>query len=169
MIPLENCSSRNFFGLLTDIFDNFWIQVAVSLPKPAVLLPCHSRFASETVINLQRQYATAIPQRNEVPVGAQRFCNGRSGVLKSTVLSLDRGLPFPRFPPDYFTLGVCMGTLCPDWPDYSKNHISRTKRNYNILRTVPGTLWERQGALATFLGAVSGPSARKSYSSPRGV
>jgi hypothetical protein len=41
-----------------------------------------------------------------------------------------------------------------------KNHISRTKRNSNILRTAPGTLWERQGALATFLGAISGPSVR---------
>ena len=55
VIPLTNCSSHNFFGLLTDIFDHFWIPVAVSLPKPAVSLPkrpYHSRFGSETVINL---------------------------------------------------------------------------------------------------------------------
>ena len=38
VIPLKNCSSHNFFGLPTDIFDHFWIQVAVSLPKPAVTL-----------------------------------------------------------------------------------------------------------------------------------
>ena len=55
VIPLKNCSSHNFFGLLTDFFGHFWIQVAVSLPKPAVSLPklpCHSRFGSETAINL---------------------------------------------------------------------------------------------------------------------
>ena len=55
VIPLKNCSSHNFFGLLTDIFDHFWIQVAVSLPKPEVSLPkrpYHSRFGSETAINL---------------------------------------------------------------------------------------------------------------------
>ena len=33
VIPLKSCSSHNFFGLLTDIFDHSWIQVAVSLPK----------------------------------------------------------------------------------------------------------------------------------------
>ena len=38
VLPLKNCSSHNFFGLLTDFFDHFWIQVAVSLPKPAVTL-----------------------------------------------------------------------------------------------------------------------------------
>jgi hypothetical protein len=39
VIPLKNCSSHNFFGLLTDFFGHFWIQVAVSLPKPAFSLP----------------------------------------------------------------------------------------------------------------------------------
>jgi hypothetical protein len=48
VISLKNCSSHNFFGLLTDIFDHFWIQVGVSLPKR----PYHSRLGSETVINL---------------------------------------------------------------------------------------------------------------------
>ena len=55
VIPLKNCSSHNFFGLLTDFFGHFWIQVAVSLPKPAVSLPkrkYHSRFGSETAMNL---------------------------------------------------------------------------------------------------------------------
>jgi hypothetical protein len=55
VIPLKNCSSHNFFGLLTDFFYHFWIQVAVSLPKPSVSLPkrpYHSRFGSETAINL---------------------------------------------------------------------------------------------------------------------
>jgi hypothetical protein len=55
VIPLKNYCSHNFFGLLTDIFDHSWIQVAVSLPKPAVSLPkrpYHSRFGSETVIHL---------------------------------------------------------------------------------------------------------------------
>ena len=55
VIPLKNCSSHNFFGLLTDFFGHFWIQVAVSLPKPVVSLPkrqYHSRFGSETAINL---------------------------------------------------------------------------------------------------------------------
>jgi hypothetical protein len=49
VIPFKNCSSHNFFGLLTDFFGHFWIQVAVSLPKPAVSLPkrkYHSRFVS---------------------------------------------------------------------------------------------------------------------------
>ena len=46
VIPLKNCSSHNFFGLLTDIFDHFWIQVAVSLPKPAA-----GSFTSETAIS----------------------------------------------------------------------------------------------------------------------
>ena len=55
LIPLKDCFSHNFFGLPTDIFYHFWIQVGVSLPKPAVPLPKrphHSRFGSETVINL---------------------------------------------------------------------------------------------------------------------
>jgi hypothetical protein len=55
VIPLKNCYSHNFFGLLTDFFGHFWIQVAVSLPKPEVSRPkrpYHSRFGSETVINL---------------------------------------------------------------------------------------------------------------------
>jgi hypothetical protein len=55
VIPLKNCSSHNFFGLLTDFFGHFWIQVAVSLPKQAVSLPkrqYHTRFGSETAINL---------------------------------------------------------------------------------------------------------------------
>ena len=38
VFPLKNYSNHNFFGLLTDLFDHFWIQVAVSLPKPAVTL-----------------------------------------------------------------------------------------------------------------------------------
>ena len=38
VIPLKNYSSHNFFGLLTEFFYHFWIQVAVSLPKPAVTL-----------------------------------------------------------------------------------------------------------------------------------
>jgi hypothetical protein len=53
VIPLKSCYSHNFFGLLTDFFGHFWIQVAVSLSKPAVSLPkrqYHSRFGSETAI-----------------------------------------------------------------------------------------------------------------------
>ena len=38
VIPLKNYSSHNFFGLPTDFFYHFWIQVAVSIPKPAVAL-----------------------------------------------------------------------------------------------------------------------------------
>jgi hypothetical protein len=52
VIPLKNCYSHNFFGLLTDFFGHFLIQVAVSLPKPVVSLfpkrQYHSRFGSET-------------------------------------------------------------------------------------------------------------------------
>jgi hypothetical protein len=48
VIPLKNCSSHNFFGLLTGFFGHFWIQVAVSLPKHK----SHSRFVRETAINL---------------------------------------------------------------------------------------------------------------------
>ena len=57
VISLKNCYSHNFFGRLTDFLttSGFWIQVAVSLSKPAVALlqrPCHGRHGSETVINL---------------------------------------------------------------------------------------------------------------------
>jgi hypothetical protein len=55
VVPLKNCFSHNFFGLLTDFFGRFWIQVAVSLPKPAVSLPkrkYHSRFGCETAMNI---------------------------------------------------------------------------------------------------------------------
>ena len=31
VIPLKNCSSHNFFGLLTDFFGHFWIQVEPAL------------------------------------------------------------------------------------------------------------------------------------------
>jgi hypothetical protein len=56
-------------------------------------------------------------EASKCPLGhnGQRCCNGngRGGVSKSAVLSLDRGLPFLDFPSNYFTLGVCMCPLRP--------------------------------------------------------
>jgi hypothetical protein len=36
-----------------------------------------------------------------------------------------------------------MCLLGPDWPGYSKNHVTRTKRNLGILKTAAGGLWWR--------------------------
>ena len=57
VFPLETYSGHNFVGLLTltGFSGHFWIQVAVSLPKPAVTLlrrPYRSRFGSETALPL---------------------------------------------------------------------------------------------------------------------
>jgi hypothetical protein len=53
--------------------------------------------------------------------------------------------------------------------DHPPTRPGRSSTQIFILRTVPGALWEGPGDLSHCLPVISGPPARKVYSSPCGV